>query len=162
MHNLNPTAGVINGGVTLDAEALENGVGFTETATFVTYDGNIAIPAQTTNYEVSQTCTVPTDVRFWWMSTHTHNHAIHTAILDSTTTVFEGTDWANPGAQVWASAPFFTFNSGALTHQCTYDNGTAQTISSGDSYVTDEQCMAITYFFPASKPLWCVNGFGPF
>jgi hypothetical protein len=162
MHNLNVTDTAIQGGVTLNAEALATGSSFTESATFVTYNGNISIPPQTSGHEVSQTCSVPADASFWWMSTHTHNHSTHTEIAHGATKVFESTDWENPGAQVWPSAPFFTFDpDNLLTHRCTYDNFTNQTISSGDSYVTDEQCMAITYFFPATTPLWCVDGFGP-
>lgn len=37
-----------------------------------------------------------------------------------------------------------------------------RTITSGDSPTTDEQCMAIGYFFPATKSLVCIDGPDPF
>ena len=163
MHNFNATEGVVQGGVTVQAEALAIGTPFTETATFVTYDDDISIAPQSVGQEASLTCTVPADASFWWMSIHTHRNSTLTEILHGTTTLFESTDWENPGAQVWPSAPFFSFApDDLLTQRCTYNNPTNQTITSGDSYVTDEHCMAITYFFPATRPLWCFNGLGPF
>jgi hypothetical protein len=44
-----------------------------------------------------------------------------------------------------------------LTYQCDYVNPTGRTITSGSSPATDELCMAITYFFPATGARICVN-----
>ncbi|HYC56533.1 MAG TPA: hypothetical protein VEL28_16505 [Candidatus Binatia bacterium] len=162
MHNLNPTDDVLSGGVILDAEALEPGEEFTETATFVTYDGSISLSPQSMNELEEQDCDTPEDASFWWLSTYTHNHSTSTRILDGLTTVFESTDFANPGAEIREEEPFVTFASGELTSQCIYDNFTNQTVTSGDSYTSSEVCMAIGYFFPAERTLWCFNGIGPF
>jgi hypothetical protein len=82
-------------------------------------------------------------------------------VLDGSTTLFEGTDWEHPGATTVAAAPFLTFASNGLTSECTYDNPTNRTITTGSSYATDEECLAIGYFFPATDSLLCVNGLGP-
>jgi hypothetical protein len=162
MRNFNATDGVIQAGVTVTAEALPSGTPFTETATFVTYDAEISIPPQSLGYEASLTCTVPPGVSFWWMSTHTHRNSTLTEIRHGTTTLFQSTNWENPGAQVWPAAPFYSFTpDDLLTQRCVYNNSTNQIITAGDSYANDEQCMVITYFFPATRPLWCFNGLGP-
>jgi len=47
-----------------------------------------------------------------------------------------------------------------LTYECSYDNtGTNanRTIQTGDSALDDEQCMAVGYYFPATKPGFCFN-----
>jgi hypothetical protein len=49
-----------------------------------------------------------------------------------------------------------------MSWDCTYSNPSNLTIQTGDSEEFDEQCFAIAYFFPATKPLVCVNGSGPF
>jgi len=96
------------------------------------------------------------------MSTHTHRNSTLTEIRHGTTTLFQSTNWENPGAQVWPVAPFYSFMpDDLLTQRCVYDNSTNQIIATGDSYVSDEHCMAITYFFPATRSLWCFNGVGP-
>ena len=72
----------------------------------------------------------------------------------------------NPLAQDIAanSAAFFQFASGKLTYECTYNNPDTQglPIEDGDSAATEEMCMASGYFFPATKPLLCYDGAGPF
>jgi hypothetical protein len=35
-------------------------------------------------------------------------------------------------------------------------------VLTGESYQSDEQCVAVGYFFPATRPLWCWDGFGPY
>jgi hypothetical protein len=158
IHHFNATDQPVKARVRLDAEALlDAGAAYTKSATYVTYNANISIPPQTTGDVERFTCAVPPGARFWRMSTHAHKQAVRTAVLDNLSVVFESTDWLNPGAQTFTTPPFFTFTSNALTYACTYDNPTNRTITSGDSTATDEQCMAIGHFFPATKEVFCVN-----
>ena len=70
--------------------------------------------------------------------------------------VFASDDWEHPGAQAWMTTPFYTFASGKLTYECTYDNPTNRTIiHTVTAPQTDEMCMASGYFFPATKPTIC-------
>lgn len=83
----------------------------------------------------------------------------------STAVTFTSTDWEHPGAKTWMASPFYTFASGKLTYECTYDNtgsNAASTVVSGPSAETNEMCMATGYYFPATKPLICLNSLGPF
>ena len=74
---------------------------------------------------------------------------------------FASSDWEHPGAKTWMSTPFYSFASGKLTYECTYNNTTNRTILTGDSAQTDEMCMAVGYFFPADNAKWCFDGQGP-
>lgn len=163
MHYLNSTDEIIRPRITVTAEALDEGVAFTKTAAFVTFNGNIAIPPMTTKQspEVeTMTCNVPGTSKFWLMSTHAHKRAVRTVVKDGNaangTAIFESTDWEHPGATRW-DGPFYQFNTGKLTYECSYYNETTRTIRTGESAQTDEMCMASGYFFPATRPVFCYN-----
>jgi hypothetical protein len=168
MHYLNATDQPLTAHVTLDAEALDAGVPYTQTAAYVTYNNNISIPAGagvggTAEDVETQTCDVPAGAKFWLMSTHAHKQATKTEVKDGSATgplVFSSTDWAHPGAMTFMTpATFYTFASNKLTYSCTYTNPTNRTIVSGNSAATDEMCMASGYYFPATRPRFCFNNF---
>jgi hypothetical protein len=163
MHYLNSTDEIIQPRITVTAEALDEGVAFTKTAAFVTFNGNIAIPPMTTKQTPdveTMTCNVPGTSKFWLMSTHAHKRAVRTIVKDGNasngTTIFESTDWEHPGATRW-DGPFYQFGTGKLTYECSYFNETTRTIRTGESAQTDEMCMASGYFFPATRPVFCYN-----
>lgn len=169
MHYLNATDADIQASVTLDAEALEAGAAYTKTAAFVTYNSQINVPPHATGDVESMTCTVPAGAKFWSMSTHAHKQAVKTTVKDggaaSTQITFTSTDWEHPGAKTWTSAPFYSFASNKLTYECIYDNtgsNAGTTVVAGPSAETNEMCMATGYYFPATKPLHCLNNNGPF
>jgi hypothetical protein len=162
MHYLNATDNPITAHVVVDAFALDAGAAYTQTAAFVTYNGNINIPAGATGHVESQTCSVPTNAKFWEVTTHAHKHMTHASVKDGSELVFETSDWEHPGAMLMDAGPFLTFASGKITYACTYDNPSNQAIRSGESAQTDEMCMATTYYFPATRPMFCYNNLGPF
>ena len=163
MHYLNATDAPIQAHVTLDAFALEAAETFTQTAAFITYNSSINIPAGATNEVESMTCSTPPNMKFWLMSTHAHKQATKMTVKDGATEMFSSTDWEHPGAALFMTPPeFYTFQTDRITYECTYDNPTNRTITSGDSAATDEMCMAVGYMFPATRPQLCVNNMGPF
>jgi len=162
MHYLNATDNPIKAHITINAEALPAGTAFTKTAAFVTYNASINIPSPSTNFPQEKSCNAPAGAKFWLMSTHAHKQAVKTEVLDGSSMTFMSTDWEHPDAQLWMTAPFYSFASGKVTYRCTYNNTTGRTITSGDSAATDEMCMASGYYFPATKPLLCVDNAGPF
>jgi len=169
MHYLNATDTPIQAHVTLDAEALPGGTAYTRTAPYVTYNASLSIPPGATDHVEAMTCSVPDGAKFWALSTHSHKQSVTTTVKDGTAAspqvAFTSTDWEHPDARTWMSAPFHTFTTNQLTYECTYDNiGTnaATTVVSGPSAQTNEMCMAIGYYFPASKALICLNELGPF
>lgn len=160
MHYLNATDAPIDVEITLNAEALAPGAAFTKTAAYITFKGDISIPPNTANYAApANTCATPAGAKFWMMSTHAHKQAIKTEVRDGNSMVFESDDWEHPGVKAWMDSPFFAFSNNQLTYQCTYNNPTNRTISTGDSAETDEMCMATGYYFPATKAIICFNSF---
>ncbi len=163
MHYVNATDQVLKAHVTLDAEALEPDVAYTQTAAYVTFNSNISIPAGAVGDVESQTCDVPAGVKFWMMSTHAHKQAVQTRVKDGTsagTAMFESTDWEHPGAAAFMTPDtFYSFASNKLTYECTYNNPSNRVIKTGNSAVTDEMCMASGYYFPATRPRFCFNNF---
>lgn len=73
------------------------------------------------------------------------------------------TDWQNPAIAQFGPPTFYQFGAAErLTYECTYNNTLGQTIRTGDSWATDENCVGLAYFFPATTPLLCIDNFGPF
>ncbi len=163
MHYLNATDATINVHVVLDAVALEANEIYTKTAPFITFNGDIRIDPNAVGVVESESCSTPANSKFWMMSTHAHKQAVKTRVLDGADEVFASTDWEHPGASMFMTpAEFYTFKTGALTYECTYDNTGSNhnnTIQTGDSAEFDEMCMASGYFFPATKAVFCYNNF---
>jgi hypothetical protein len=159
VHYLNSTDDPITSKVTVNAEAYDAGVATTKTFAYITYDGRIRIPANATGHTESVSCDIPAGGKVWLMSTHAHKRATRTRVLDgnanSTSVVFQSTDWEHPGVEKWMTAPFYSFSTGRLTSECTWNNPTNTQISDGSSAATEEMCMAAGYIFPATKPTIC-------
>ena len=165
VHRVLPDADPATTQVDLIARGLPRGRKYSPTATYVALNFSISIPPQAMGHVVSQSCPVPPGVAFWWFSTHMHNHGILARVQrtgSATTTIVESTDWESPQIATFAPPPFFVFQPGdLLRYECTYVNATNQTITFGTREDTSEQCVAVTYFFPATRPLVCANSTGP-
>ena len=169
MHYLNATDAAIQAHVTLNAEAYPAGAKYTQTAVYVTYNASISIPPGAVGHVENMACDVPAGAKFWSMSTHSYKQSVKTVVKDGTAaaaaTVFSSVDWEHPGARAWAAAPYYAFTSGKLTYECTYDNtgdNAGSTVVAGPSAAVNEMCMASGYYFPATRPLFCLNNLGPF
>jgi hypothetical protein len=158
MHYLNSTDSPLTVHVTVSAYALEDGKPFTRTDLFATYNNDIAIPPHAVGYKVSATCPSQPDqmnemqgARFWQMSTHSHKQTHEASIVDGSAMVLDSPDWEHPASRQWSAPSFYTFNSGQVTWECTYDNTGANadnTVYAGQSARTNEMCMATGYYFP--------------
>ena len=153
----NPTGEVVKGSATVNAEALDAPI-YTRTATLTAYNGSINVPPQTNGYLERYSCPVPAGIRFWRMSMHTHPRATRMNVADGATVLFESLDWEHPGARTWAP-PFLSFASGKLTYGCTYNNPYTFPLRTGGSYQSEEQCVAVGYFLPATQPRFCYDGY---
>jgi hypothetical protein len=154
MHYLNATTGTLTAHVDLKAYALAAGTSYTETDAYVTYNNDIKIPPNATNFVVTASCPVPA-LKFWTMSTHSHKQSVATQVMDGSSMIFSSKDWQHPGAQNWNAPTFYTFSQPMLTWSCTYDNtgsNAGTTVVAGPSALTNEMCMATGYYFPATAP----------
>lgn len=158
IHHHNTTADMQKGQVTINAEAIEDPV-YTPTDTFTAIDGNLAVPPYTAGYVQTNTCSVPPGSQFWRFTTHTHKFATVSSVGDGTGTIFETSDWTHPGGVTWTAPPFRSLGENKLTHRCSFDNPNGFTVRMGGSYQAEDECVAVGYFFPASQPVSCRDGF---
>lgn len=161
LHVVNTSDEVVKTKATLNVEALASPV-YTRTEPYTAFTDDFAIPPLSNGVVVGDACATPPGTQFWRLSTLTHTRATAARIVDGPTTVLETLDWAHPEAETRLAPPFRTFASNALGYACTYDNAENRTVRRGDSYQTDEECLAVGYFFPATRPLRCFNGNGPY
>lgn len=168
VHYLNTTSAVIHAHVELNAYAYPDGASVIPAGPFVTFNGHISLPSGSatnpTTDTVNGTCNVPlTDsgkpLKFFLLTTHTYKQGVHTFVKDGDTTIFDSTNWADPGATHWDTPPFYTFASGKVTYQCEYSNPNNYSIAVGDSAANAELCMAIGYYFPSPTSIghFCLN-----
>lgn len=164
MHVFNPTTETIQVNVTIHGTAYALGTAVTRAESYVMMDGNLVIPPMSTG-TFERTGPIPAaDSKFASLTTHTNHLSDRTrarvdARVDGVlTTLVETTDWANPGTTFFGGLGLFTPSDGMLTHRCDYDNQTNRTVTTGDSVVDDEQCIALAYYFPADRPRLCYNG----
>jgi hypothetical protein len=161
MYIPNASVDPITASARLEAEALAPATEFTKTATYVTTIISLLIPPNTASYTVQETCATPPDVKFWWLSTRTHHFATSASVSDDSTTLLVTADWEHPTQATYDPPGFYEFSTSGLTYECVYSNPTGSPIASGESETTDEACMAIGYFFPATRPMLCVDSTGP-
>jgi hypothetical protein len=127
----------------------------------VSFNFGINVPAHGMQ-TVGGDCTPVVGANYFIMQTHTHKHATLAVVNRSKGGVLgeelvRTTDWDNPQAHEWHSAPFLNFASGETFHySCSYMNDSAQAVTVGTSASTNEMCMAEAYYFPAvGKPGAC-------
>ena len=162
MHYFNSTDQVLTAHVTVTAygllpEIAAHAGNYTKADLFATYNNDIAVPPHALNYVVSATCPA-VDASYIQMSTHSHKQSVATDVKDGDTMVVQSDDWEHPTIERF-DQPFFHFESGQVTWECTYTNmadNQDKTVYAGQSAVTNEMCMAIGYYFPAAGPKGCI------
>ncbi|HEX4416930.1 MAG TPA: hypothetical protein VH165_03480 [Kofleriaceae bacterium] len=158
LHYLNASDSPLTVHATLNANGYPPGTTYTEAGAYVTYNTKIDIPpGPGTTSTASGKCPVPAGSKFFSMSTHSHKQSVGTQVMDGTAMVQTSTDWEHPTVTTWPTSPFYTFASGALSYTCNYLNLTTNEIVAGPSAQTNEMCMAIGYFFPATGSKMCFN-----
>lgn len=158
MHYINATDAPLTVHFDLQAFSLPDDAAYTPTAAFVTYNNSISIPPGATNDVETASCSPPPGAKFWLLSTHSHKQTIRTAIKDGSKVLFESNDWEHPGWKQMDTASFYTFD-GPLTWECAYNNtgdNASKEVLAGPSAAINEMCMETGFFFPATKPGFCV------
>jgi hypothetical protein len=157
MHFINPTSTVAYPKVKLNFVYAKN-VQY-KAAAMVSFNRNINVPAATAagpgRQTVSGTCAAPVGSHFFAMTTHTHGRGVDTNVgyvtPTGTTNLVHTTDWEHPDVALWSQPDFLTVGKGdSFTYSCAYANTSSSVIRVGDTAATNEMCMAIGYYFPAS------------
>ena len=155
LHYLNTTDAPIEARATFAVDTLPPDARFEPANAFFTFNTQIDVPPGGTA-SVSGSCAVPAGAKFFLMSTHSHRFTTRVQVRDGGTMVLETTDWEHPALGAWP-APYQTFASGKLDYRCDYLNMTDQRVTTGDSALTEEMCMAVGYFFPTERPVPCID-----
>jgi hypothetical protein len=155
MHYFNSSDSELVAHVTINGHAYAEGTAYQKASPYITFNTQINVPPGQDS-SVTGTCAVPSGAKFFLMSTHTHRFGTLTRVSDGSQMILESTDWEHPETLEQTDAPFLEFQN-SLTYHCEYHNFTNQTVTTGDSAETDEMCMAVGYFFPATGPVFCLN-----
>jgi hypothetical protein len=160
MHYINATTNPMTVHVQLDFDYAQGD--FQRAGAFVTYNTQISVPPMGTQ-TVHGDCTVPSDANFFILSTHSHKRtldAIAAKNVNGTVgdPIVDTTDWEHAAVTRFPSNPFLQFAAGEKLHyECSYKNDTSMTITDGESAATNEMCMAVGYYFPATATSFCLN-----
>jgi hypothetical protein len=155
MHYVNTTDAPITANVNLELDTFAPGAKYTEAHAYITYNTKIDIPAGAVGM-VSGSCDVDPATQFIMMSTHSHKYTMSAKVMDGATQVLETLDWQHATVQQW-EAPFFSFASGKLDYSCQYRNTTTMPLTTGESALANEMCMAVGLQFPATGDTFCLN-----
>ena len=155
MHYINTGTEVIHARVILNVNKVKTET-FMKADAQISFNVSINVPAHGTQ-TVGGDCTPAAGANYFVMQTHTHKHATLATVNRKLANGMMGeelvktTNWDNPQAHIWQSAPFLTFQPGETFHySCSYQNDTATAVRVGTSADTNEMCMAEAYFFPAT------------
>jgi hypothetical protein len=155
MHYINQTDAPLVANVHVDLETFAPERDYTKAHTFVTFNTEIDVPPNATG-SAGGSCNVDRDAKFIMMSTHSHKYTTSAQVHDGSTMVLETRDWAHATVEQWG-APYYTFTSGKLDYRCEYNNPTNQRITTGESAIANEMCMAVGVLFPATGDTYCLN-----
>lgn len=163
IHMINPTLDVLNPRVEIQGTGYASGTGVTRADSFVTYYGDVDLPANSTaGFE--DTCPLPAaDSKLVALTMHTNRLATKTSIKamvdGSSTTVFESTNWEDPGIKYFQAPRFLSPDNKRILYRCEYANTTNRKVTNGDSPANDEVCMSMSHYFPATRSRFCYNNF---
>jgi hypothetical protein len=128
---------------------------FEKAASLVSFNVGIFLPPKG-QQTVTGTCTPGNGAKFFLMTTHTHRRGTLATItrMDGTELV-RTTNWDDPTIKHFDPG-FVTFQPGeSFNYTCAFQNDLDTTVTIGTSADTNEMCMAITYFYPASAAGSC-------
>jgi hypothetical protein len=111
----------------------------------------ITIPPGSMPQTATASCTLPQDMKVLGSGSHMHMRATQFTATANGQTLYQTTDWTNP--QPAAYVPPLDLASGtSVTFACTYLNDTAQTLTFGESALTNVMCIYTMQFYPVADP----------
>jgi hypothetical protein len=153
MHFLNPGSTAISPAVKLNVLYAKN-LKYTAQA-MVSFNSGIYV-APGGSQTVRGTCTPPAGSKFFAYTTHAHKHATELDVNyvsgGVTTNIVKSLQWDAPNVALWNAPNFLTIKAGdQLTYSCSYTNTGTTAVTVGETAATNEMCMSIGYFFPATQ-----------
>jgi hypothetical protein len=161
MYVRNDGSAAVTTSAVLTADALAPADAYTKSATYLAANLTLSIPSPTGGFPVQQTCAAPAGAKFWWLSTRTHHFASESRIEDAGSPLVVSTDWEHPASVTFNPPASYAFSASGMTYRCTYDNVSGAPVHGGEDEETQEACIGVGYFFPAARPMLCINDLGP-
>jgi Copper type II ascorbate-dependent monooxygenase, C-terminal domain len=159
---LNPTDGPISTSASVLAEGYPSGTSFVRTASYFTVNVAFQIPAMAVQFTTTRSCTAPANSRFWAFTTRTHKLGVRSTVRRGVQDLVVSDDWAAPRITRLVAPNVVEFTPGAMyTYDCTYANPNPFTVNFGESEDSDEQCIGVGMYYPAARPVICINSTGP-
>lgn len=162
MRVVNPTDGPISTSASVLAEGYPPGTSYVRTASYFTINTQIQIPAFSTSVLVVSSCAAPANSRFWAFTTRTHKLGLLARVRRGAQELVASDNWEAPRTTRLAAPNVVEFTAGApYTYECTYTNPNPFIVRFGESEDSDEQCIGVGMYYPATRPLICINNVGP-
>ncbi len=147
-HYVNTSAQAVDAQVTVVFQVLPGGTSQMQAASLFFNNFEVYVPKNSTG-SATKTCDIPHDAQLIDVVSHMHQFGTHfVAKTDKGAVLYEGTDWNEPEAAVF-DPPVLLPAGTQVTYTCDYKNTTSQTLTFGDSALTNEMCILSGTYFPA-------------
>jgi hypothetical protein len=145
-HYLNTTTDDDTAKVTLSMHLAKPGTVTQQAGVLFVPDLNIDIPPGATQ-TVSYQCHLPFDMNLLQAWSHMHEHGKSFNASINGTSIYQTTNWNSPVPAVFH--PALAEKQGAqLDFDCLFDNNSSQTLTFGESALTNEMCIFTGIFYP--------------
>jgi hypothetical protein len=167
-HYVNTTDADVDAHVVLTLHTVDISTITQEAGSIIFSNANISI-APHSKLRVTMTCPIPSDFHPAELWSHMHKDAVNFVANTSDTTqaavlgdsLYQESDWSEPQPRMYPYDPPVTLHAGStVTFSCDFDNETDNTITYGDSALTNEMCILHGMYWPrmASSAEMCMGG----
>lgn len=111
----------------------------------------ISIPPTQQPVTASATCTIPQDMNVIESASHMHQSATSFVATSGSQTLYTTSSWSSPMPSFY-DPPLHLASGSQVTWNCTYVNDTGQTLTFGESALTNVMCIYTMQFYPISDP----------
>src|SRR5262249_39939005 len=127
---------------------------------------NLAVPPKSPR-SYRSACSVPVGAKFFALTLHSNRLLQDGSIMTDDPNgsnipvylfqqvVRTDDDMLNPGVGRFGAPGFLHFNNDHFITDCNFYNPNDFTVHDGNGVATDENCIGVAHFFPATEPLGC-------
>lgn len=150
-HYLNVTGETITAHVAVTFHLAEPGTVTDLAGVLFMVQPEISIPPMSTT-TISYDCNVPLDMHVMKASSHMHKHGVKFRSTVAGETLYDTDDWDEPPPALFA--PPRELKAGQPLHfECTFQNDSTETLTFGESAMSNEMCILTASFYPTPAAL---------
>lgn len=117
----------------------------------VVFMNNVGITVPPGTSTATKTVTMPQDMNVIESASHMHQEATNFVATSGSQTLYTTPSWSNP-VPAFYDPPLKLTSGSPVTWSCTYVNNTGQTLTFGESALTNVMCIYTMQFYPISDP----------